>query len=201
MGLTATYKKGDYPICPEGNHLAICFMIVDLGTQTDRFGSARKIAIGWELSDELNEKGEPFRQTHFYTLSLNEKSNLRKHLITWRGRDFTEDELKGFDLKNLLGKPCLLSIVHSSSEDGSKTYSNVYTVSKLLKGMELPQQQNPILYFSLEEPFNADKFSLLPKNYKEKIMKSPEYLDIMNIGKPEPVINEDYEENDGDVPF
>ncbi|WP_210238339.1 hypothetical protein, partial [Mesorhizobium sp. M2E.F.Ca.ET.209.01.1.1] len=95
--------------------------VIDLGTQTNEYqgevSTVRQIRLAWELTgdDRLGsgasfqmKNKEPFLVTEIVTLSLNERANLRRLLEGWRGRPFTEDELKGFDIVNLLGKPCLL---------------------------------------------------------------------------------------------
>lgn len=69
-----------------------------------------------------------------YTLSLNSKAKLRQHLEAWRGRKFSGEELKGFDLEKLLGANCQLQIVHSLSDNG-RTYANVQAIVPLGKGM------------------------------------------------------------------
>ena len=74
-----------------------------------------------------------------YTLSLHENAALRRDLQSWRGRAFTETELAGFDLKTVLGVPCMITLVHSP--DGK--YANIQAVAGLPKGMEAPPQVLP----------------------------------------------------------
>jgi hypothetical protein len=52
------------------------------------------------------------------TRSLGEKASLRKLLEQWRGQTFTAAELKAFSLKNLLGKPAMLTLIHKTSQAG-----------------------------------------------------------------------------------
>ena len=56
--------------------------------------------------------GKPFLISRRYSLSLHEKSSLRRDLESWRGRAFTQEELRGFDLEVLIGVGCLVSVVH-----------------------------------------------------------------------------------------
>src|ERR1043165_7214119 len=89
---------------PSGSHAARCIAIIDLGTQRSTYeGEAqikRQVIVRWELPTELmttgDFQGKPFTVSKFYTASLHEKSGLRKDLASWRGRDFTPEELKGF---------------------------------------------------------------------------------------------------------
>jgi hypothetical protein len=67
----------------------------------------RKIRLTFELPTELKvfdeEKGEqPTVLGKKYTLSLSEKAFLRKDLESRRGKQFTEEEMKGFDIAKLV---------------------------------------------------------------------------------------------------
>lgn len=72
-----------------------------------------------------DSEGKPHRvSTWPYTVSLNEKANLRKDLEKWRGRKFSADELNGFDLESVIGAPAMLNIVHNEGDEG-QVYANV----------------------------------------------------------------------------
>ena len=112
------------PILEEGSYPAVCYMLVDIGMQkNERYGnSSRKVIIGWEVAGEhvlVEGEEKPRVFSARYTASLNEKSLLRRDLAAWRGRDFTEEELKAFDLKSILGAPCLIQIIHKEATAGS----------------------------------------------------------------------------------
>jgi len=111
MALTASDTGGgNFKRVPAGAHIARCFSVIDCGTQTTngQYGvtTNRKIRLAWEIfgEDENNEPlvveydgvTRPMTINKTYTLSLGEKASLRKDLSAWRGRDFTEEELKGF---------------------------------------------------------------------------------------------------------
>jgi hypothetical protein len=129
---------------PAGSHASVCVDVVDLGNITVEYsGKAKtqhKIRIVWQI-EELRDDGNPFSLRKQYTLSLHEKSSLRKDLESWRGRSFTEDELRGFDVEVLIGKGALLSVIHKDSN--GTTYANVTGVMKLPKGMAAP---TPVSY-------------------------------------------------------
>ena len=172
---------------PAGSHSARCIAIIDLGTQKSTYEgetqSKHQLVIRWELSNELmtdgEHKGKPFTVSKFYTASLHEKAGLRKHLAAWRGRDFTPEELKGFDLQSILGKACMLSVVMSD-----KGKAKVEAVMALPKGMTIPAQVNPSFNFSLSgDQFSAASFEALSKGFKEMVTQSPEYQNIINRQK------------------
>jgi hypothetical protein len=99
--------------------------------------SQHKVKIVWQI-DEDRDDGKRFCVRKRYTLSLHEKSTLRKDLESWRGRPFTPAELEGFDLEVLLGVPCLLSVMHAIKPEGN-TWANVAAIMKLPKTMQAIQ--------------------------------------------------------------
>ena len=190
---------------PVGVHPARCISIIDLGTQKSTYeGEAQikhQLIIRWELSNELMATGEfagkPFTVSKFYTASLHEKSGLRKDLAAWRGRDFTPDELHGFDMKTILGKACMLSVGLTD-----KGKAKVTTVMGIPKGMTVPAQVNTSFNFSLGE-FKASDFELLPNGFKKMVMESKEYQAI--VSRPAPSRSHQEPEavgiEDDDIPF
>ena len=114
MALTVTgSNKGDFKQVEPGSHLARCYRIIDLGTQQDEWQGEtkhfRKVMIEWEVPAETIEIDgiqKPLTISRWYTASLGKKANLRRNLEGWRNKAFTDEELAGFDLKNVLTKPC-----------------------------------------------------------------------------------------------
>lgn len=176
--------NGDYEQPPVGTHLARCTRLIDIGTQESDYQGTlsrkRQLIVGWELPNELMTRGEaagkPFATSKFYTMSLGEKANLRKDLSNWRGRDFSPEELAGFEAKNLLGACCMLSLT-----ENDKGKVRVTGVMALPKGMQKPSQVNEDVYLSLDpDEFDLAVFNGLSDKMKEMIRKSPEYDAIMN---------------------
>lgn len=170
MGLTLGQAKSSAkrPQAPEGNHPAICIQVIDLGTQKESWEGKpkinRKIRISWELPEEKavfsEEKGEqPFMVSRTYNFSTSEKSTFRQTLESWRGKTFTDEELKTFDIEKLLGVGCMVTIVHN--ENG---YSDVKTVAALPKQLKaiMPKPENTPVYYSIEDGRN-DTFKNLPE--------------------------------------
>lgn len=199
VGLTAK-ETGGTP-CPVGNHIARCISVIDLGTQQNKFKEndfARQVLITWELPTEQKvfreEKGpQPHTISKTYRNSLHQKANLRKDLASWRGRDFTADELKGFDLKNVLDANCMLNVIHN--ENG---YADIASIAKMPRGMEAPARINPLTFFSMEE-YDDKVFQGLHEKTKGKIMLSPEFQALSNPGHSEAAPN--YDGTEEDIPF
>lgn len=200
-----TNSGGDFTPPPEGTHPARCYRVVDLGTQETNFQGQvkhqRKVIVSWELPTEPMEDGKPFTVHQRYTFSSHEKSNFRKHLESWRGKRFTDADFgdDGFDIANLLGVPCLLTVVHNTS--GERTYANVDSVVKLPKDYEVPKAVNDTMLMSLEPgEFDATTFALLPEGLQETIRKSPEFAEITN-GHAKEHVSEADDDLDDSIPF
>ena len=106
--LIAKENSERIPPMPEGMYEAVCTMLIDMGVQNNpRFGtSSRKIRLVWEVLGQTVKIGDqeyPRQISKEFTNSLSDKSNLRKALQSWRGKSFTPQELKGFDLRKVLG--------------------------------------------------------------------------------------------------
>lgn len=180
MIVSESAGSGTYAPCPPGSYLARCVRLLDLGTvQTDYQGEAKtahKCLLAFEVldPDTRRDDGAPFVLSKRYTLSLHEKAALRKELASWRGRDFTPEELKGFDLRNILGQPCFVSVVETTK--GDRTYSNIAGIMKAPKGMPVPASAEPLLYWSMSDPEpNWEAFALLHAKLVEQIEATPEY--------------------------
>lgn len=181
-------ENRDFKIMPAGSHLARCYSIIDLGTQEKVFKQTWEIKdvhvirITWEFPTEFaifdETKGEqPFVLGEEYTLSLADKANLRNVLESWNGRPLTEDELHDwYNLRDLVGKECLIWVIHTKSKDWTKTYANIQTIGQIPKGLLCPIQINKSQYFVLDtENFDQAEFELLPEFVQKKIMESKEY--------------------------
>lgn len=116
--------------------MAACCDVVDCGLLDLGFGEKQYCEIRWQL-EEADDTGRRFVVRRRYTVSLNEKAALRRDLETWRGRKFTKDELRGFDVEQVLGKPCQVQIAHKLSEQG-RTFANVTAVIPLGKNQVNP---------------------------------------------------------------
>lgn len=196
----------EFEAAPVGNHVARCIGLIDLGTQEGEYQGktthARKVVIRWELPNELMAEGEfagrPFIVSKFYTASLSEKANLRKDLSSWRGRDFTPDELMGFDAKNILAKPCMVNVAHND-----KGKAKVTAVAPVPKGMQVPGRVNDLLYFSLEPAeFKHEVFDGLNEFYQAQIIQSPEWEELQGRKPAQRGTKPDhFSDFEGDIPF
>jgi len=176
-------STGNHEPVPAGNHVARCYQMIHIGTIEESYlGELKhqnKVRLVFELPNECRvfnpEKGEqPFSIGKDYTLSMHEKANLRKDLESWRGKRFTDKEAEAFDISVLIGKPCMLNVVHRTSKSSGKTYSDIASITPLPKGFECPAQVNDTMIFGYD-PFSPEIFDSLPEWLKAKIASSDEY--------------------------
>lgn len=208
--LIARGSQSTFKPVPPGSHLARCYRIIDLGTQESSYlgvkKSQHKAMFQFEVHSEddngkplVTDKGEPMTISKNYSVFLGKNTALRTDLESWRGRPFTEDEINGFNLNNVLGHWCLLTVVQTTGNDG-REYANISAISPVPKAMKasLPEPFNEIKLFSIKDP-DMEFFESLSPKLKEKIANSPEWK-ARNEPKhaPQPSSNFD---DDNSIPF
>jgi len=185
MPIIATDKGIERELIPAGNYAARCYKMIEIGTVQEQFGLQTKVRIGWELPTELKvfspEKGsQPLVIDKEYTLSMNDKANLRKMLASWRGKDFSILECREFDITKLIGKTCMINIIHKPGKaDPSKMYQEIGSVSPLPRGLHIPDQINPTFLLTYDA-WDQGKYDSLPEFIQTKIRSSDEYQAMKN---------------------
>lgn len=166
---------------PAGVHQAVCYGVIDLGTQdpgNPQYRAARKVMVCWELPHETisTEDGpKPRIISSEYTMSIGKKATLRGVLESWRGRPFTNEELAGFDLKNIIGANCLLNIVHKPGKaDPSRIYARIQGVMPLTKGMGPVRPSMDTVVFDIPESGPIVVPDVVPEWIRSKIDASDE---------------------------
>ena len=190
MALTLSESAKQERKLPEaGATVGVLYSLVDLGHQKTNWDNQEKwspkVRLTFELPDqtdefEVEEKGKvtkvqkPMVVSIEQTRSLGEKASLRKLLEQWRGQTFTSKELQAFSLKNLLGKPAMLTLIHKTSQQG-RQYCAIAGASKLPKGMKAPATTtNDQLYYEIEQG-EAGQFNDMPDWLQDKIRASKEF--------------------------
>lgn len=203
-------KGADFELPPAGAHIAVCYRVIDLGTQETTFKGQKKhthqILISWELPDEPMRDGRPFSVHKRYTYSSNEKANLRKDLESWRGKKFEDAEFGTWDIGTIISAGCMINIVHD--DKGDKVYANIASIMRLPKGTKATPPANATVVFSLDpEEFDSGIFEKLGDNLCSQIAKSPEYAKAtgnVSLRRDDPPLpSEDGygATDDSDIPF
>ena len=158
----------------DGVYPAVSSMLIDLGVQlSEKFGkSSRKFIIVWNIENEfveINGEQQPRIICKEYTMTLGEKSNLRKDLQAWRGKQFTPEELEGFNLLSILNKGCQLQILNT--ENNGKTYANIVSIMALPKGMQITELANTVVFDTYDDK-TWENYTKVPSWIREKIKKA-----------------------------
>lgn len=196
-------------LAPAGTFPARVYSIVYIGTVKGEYKGtpteSYKVRITWELPTKLNtfkegEAAKPFSVSKEVTLSMGSKSRLRPLVEGILGVSFTDDDAKSFDVDDLLGSTCLLSLTHKESPNGKFVMIN--SASQIPEGMNCPAPINPSKILSYQN-FDKEYFISLPNFIKEKMEKTPEFIK-MNGGVVKDELDTEYPTetvNSEDVPF
>ncbi len=160
---------------PVGLHKAVCYSIVDYGTQETAYGPKHQMKITFELPDirmEYEKDGKMINSprvisTRNLTISTHERSNMGKLLKEWLGTPSDN-----FDTASLLGLNAQLFVVHNEVDE--TTYANIQSIVPLSEGMEHKQNENPLIDYEIKRD-GTDFPPNLPDWQKDIITKSPEY--------------------------
>lgn len=180
MSMIASDNGGQViPKLEGGVYTAISSAIIDLGLQTsEKFQKTqRKFMMIWTIKgEEVEVNGEklPRTMSKEYSFSLNEKSTLRKDLQAWRGKVFTDEELRGFNLINILNKACQLQII--LEEKNGKPYNSIAGIMSVPKGTAIDELQNTY-HFDIEDESTYMNWSNIPTWIQERIKKAENYVD------------------------
>lgn len=206
----------EHKLVPPGTHMARCYSILHIGHVPNTFPGAEnptidKIRLTWELPEETavfkeGEEPRPFSISAEYTLSMHEKSNLRKVVQSWLGRQFSDAEAANFDAEELVGEPCFINVVHGTSKDG-RPFAYVENVMKLPAKTAMPEQVNTSKIINWDS-MDEETFEKLPTFIQEKMKTSQEYARWKGgpalAKKPGPLDPIDYPKEDIDadeIPF
>jgi len=146
MSIIVKDNGGTWEQIPAGVFRAVCCNIYNLGIQPGYQGKeTHKIVLAWEIEERKTEgewAGKRFMVTKTYTASLNEKATLRKDLESWRGTPFNAEQLAGFDLENIYGKPCLVNLMHQRTK-ADKQWTAVAAIMPPRKDEEKLEVETP----------------------------------------------------------
>jgi len=211
MGYMASDTSGstDWEPVPIGTHIARCITVCDLGLQPTGYGTKEKVYIGFEVyGDDCRVKWEKDGKEHEgaaligsrYTLSIHAKSILGQHLTSWRGKEFTEEERSGFDVFQVLGAPCMISIVHATK--GDKTYANIAAIMRAPKGTVVPKQEGDLIGYSACHPDYSGTIDKLPEWLKKLALEGQRMSTPADPTPPPPMpATNPADDFDDDIPF
>lgn len=177
----STNNSGAGQTVPAGTHVARCYQIIHIGTIVDTYQGeeklVNKVRIVFELPLETADfgKGEqPFSIGRDFTLSMHEKSGLRAFVQGWLGKAMSDAEANKFDIATLLGKECMLNVMHRTANTG-RTYADIKGASPLVKGMSCPPLVNSAFLLDYDSEDFDLRFKMLPEWLQNKVSSSAEF--------------------------
>lgn len=200
----ATFEQGgtgvEFERLDAGMYPATCIHVVELGTHDNTHPQAKPgtkkkdLLLVFETEELMPENDEgkqlPYVLSLRCTNSLGERATLRKHLESWRGKAFTDDELINFSVDKVLGKPCILNV--TKEEKKGKTYNNIKGVNPLMKGMTVTDPVNEMIDFGIHD-IETETFKKLWPWVQKIITASYEAKELGLTLEPK--------EEEDDVPF
>ncbi len=180
---------------PAGQFAARCVDTVDLGECVSTFPGSpdtlvHKCAIVFRTGELNAESGKDIDIAQEFTVSMNEKANLRKFLEAWRGKGYRAEQIKeGVPLDKLVNQWALISVDQKQSAKG-RTYAIIKSISPLPEVMPKPT----LLPYGREDYWNEKKKAnaAAAAEFRAKIGAAP-------LGATEDDLRLD--EEDDDLPF
>lgn len=169
--------KPSVPPLEAGPYMAVCTAVIDIGQHYSEKSKTVKnqLLFLFDVPSETIEidgvrKLRQFPRRVAYTTST--RGVLNPMLCSWLSTRFTEDQLREYELFNLVGKGCQIQL--SITEDGK--YNNIENVIALPKGVPTPVSSNPCLTYDIDEHgFSGEHWDALPDWIRNIIEKSEQY--------------------------
>lgn len=192
MPTTAPKPVSNYTPAPKGSQVARCYQFIQIGTVEEEYmgklKKLNKIQLGFELplKTKVWKEGEPAKPICVFkefTLSMGDKSNLRKLVEGIIGTTLKDEEAFAFDVESLVGMPCILSITHKPTKKGN-VRDEIVSASPLIEGMNCPDAFNKAKILTYSD-WNQETFDSLPDFMKNKLMESEQFKNRQSTLTPE----------------
>lgn len=186
-------KRSGPRVLPEsGIQLAVCYSIIELGTQKTSYKGVEKqtpqVQFSWELPNSLHvfdeTKGKQCLSVHqIYSLTDTDKSKLPKALQTWGGQE-KKPVISTELIRKYLGAPCMVTIEITAPNAEGNQYANIsgggIGIAKRMKEFLVPEvyPRNPKVFFDLEAP-DWKEFAKIPQWIQKKIQECAEWPSVI----------------------
>ncbi len=173
-GFVGKKKSSSNGRVEDGTYMCRIAQLVDLGVQKFEWQGeekeAHKVFITFEFPTEriiVNEEDRPRWLSKEYTVSNHEKSGL--YALVQAADPDGKATRKGTYVKGLLGLPVMVTVASTASGN-----AKVASVARLMKGMAVPELENPVSFFDLDKPDMA-VFEKFPQWLKDKITSGVDF--------------------------
>lgn len=180
---------GKFELVKAGTHIAVCYAVIDLGMQPDRYAEKKgekrnkhEILYAFEISDDtvtVDGKEKPKILTKRMTLSVNASqsriSYLRKMLTEWR--HITAEQFdEGVDvIAEAIGKPAMISVTHAKKADGTGEYDQIESVTELHPAIPTPKQINESVTFEFPT-VSPNEIAKMSEAERKKVLDAVEKI-------------------------
>jgi len=180
-------EKKQFERPPAGWTLMVCSRLIDKGThwvppKDNKPGKyVRKLSIGYELQHLMTEgefAGQPFVVYANFNYSMFKNSFLCKHIESWRGKAFEDqEEANKFNLAKLIGQPAYGNIIRNGDFD------NIQPIGPVPDGMTAPEIKGKTILIDQAnlDPKEVEKLS---EKMRERVMSAEERKEGTQMGKP-----------------
>jgi hypothetical protein len=178
--------KVTYELTDEGLYPARLARVIELGTQTDKYGTKPKVVLGFLVpSLTVTVDGEEKQKMVFTSkfgmnVSANPDATLMKY-VNAIASDATH-------MKDMLGKPCMIEIKHTKPNSEGVQYANIANVTKPMHGLAIAEPDCDVYMFEADAPDKAvwDKLS----EYRQEDIKKADNWELMmsKMSSPEPAL-------------
>lgn len=183
MNFYAPKPTSNFQLAPAGQHKAILYGLVDVGTQDTKNMKGedvkqRQVIAMFELHGKNAPlvDGKPPVYSKRLTFSMHEKASLRAIVEAITGTTHNGNVYgDGIDIMPAIGGACLLQLAETKKPDGSEG-RKIQAVMPVDPDAPAPERVNDLRVFSLMDgAYDDSKYQNLPTYMKELIAKSPEY--------------------------
>ena len=168
--VTAKSSDAKFTPHPEGQFVAVCVDVIDLGEKVDSGPNfpdklSPKCVLVFRTGEKNPDTGEIVDVAQEYTVSMGDKANLRKALESWRGKAYTQEQAdEGVPVDKLVGNGALIGVAHKISVAKKRPYAVIQSI------VGVPQAMRPTIPMGTDYK-RADFWADRKKEYAEAAKK------------------------------
>lgn len=189
-------EKRTYELTEEGLYPARLARVLEIGTQTDKFGTKPKVVFGFTVPalkvtvDGVEKQKMIWTSKFGINVTANPDGTLMKYI---NALDPTVTHMK-----QMLGKACMIEIKHTKPNAEGTQYANIANITKPMVGLEIAEPDCDVFMFEADAPSKAIWDTLT--EYRQADIQKADNWDAIEAameGKAAPAD----ESFDDDVPF
>lgn len=183
----------EFELVPQGSHIARVYQILHIGTIESTWqGQTRDrdvVRIAFELPNEMRKfrDDEPEKpmviNTGNLTNTMGEKGKLRPLIQGIIGTKLDEDEASFFELTDIMGMACMVTVIHEKDTKGVMR-DRISSTAPLPKGIVAPAAINAPFILDFNDNWSEMAYANLPQFLQDMIAGSKEYKAMKGIKEP-----------------